>query len=220
MARARRRCSMSYPVWPRPIRDASCSQGRDITRMPAHARTRLGMARTFQNLALFSDMSVIDNVRVGAHVRLKSRLLQPACACGAKGPRKRDRCAIPRACWTSSDSLPYAEQPAHGLAFGHQRLLEVARALASRRGFMLLDEPAAGLNSAELEFARASHSAHSRDICALRPADRSHHAAGDGVIGPHHRARSRRAAGRGTRRARSNRDPRVIAAYLGAEDAA
>ena len=49
--------------------------GESITRMPAHARTRLGMARTFQNLALFSDMSVIDNVRVGAHVRLNSGLL-------------------------------------------------------------------------------------------------------------------------------------------------
>ena len=90
--------------------------GQDITRMPAHARTRLGMARTFQNLALFSDMSVIDNVRVGAHVRLESGLL----AAGGRTRSERDEEArLLRDAARLLDFVglsPYAAQPAHGLA--------------------------------------------------------------------------------------------------------
>jgi branched-chain amino acid transport system permease protein len=125
--------------------------GRNVTNMPAHSRTRLGMARTFQNLALFDEMSVIDNVRVGAHVRLKSTLLAAALR------TRSERAEEIRSREDASKLLdfvglsPYAEQPANSLAFGHQRLLEIARALASRPRLLLLDEPAAGLNSSELE---------------------------------------------------------------------
>jgi ABC-type branched-subunit amino acid transport system ATPase component len=125
--------------------------GQNITNMSAHLRTRLGMARTFQNLALFDQMSVIDNVRVGAHVRLKSTLLAAALR------TRSERAEEIRSREDASKLLdfvglsPYAEQPANSLAFGHQRLLEIARALASRPRLLLLDEPAAGLNSSELE---------------------------------------------------------------------
>jgi ABC-type branched-subunit amino acid transport system ATPase component/ABC-type branched-subunit amino acid transport system permease subunit len=125
--------------------------GQNITNMSAHLRTRLGMARTFQNLALFDEMSVIDNVRVGAHVRLKSALLAAALR------TRSERAEEIRSREDASKLLdfvglsPYAEQPANSLAFGHQRLLEIARALASRPRLLLLDEPAAGLNSSELE---------------------------------------------------------------------
>jgi ABC-type branched-subunit amino acid transport system ATPase component/ABC-type branched-subunit amino acid transport system permease subunit len=125
--------------------------GRNVTNMSAHSRTRLGMARTFQNLALFDEMSVIDNVRVGAHVRLRSTLL--AAALRTRSERAEEIRAREDA-WKLLDFVglsPYAEQPANGLAFGHQRLLEIARALASRPRLLLLDEPAAGLNSSELE---------------------------------------------------------------------
>jgi ABC-type branched-subunit amino acid transport system ATPase component len=97
-------------------------------------------------------MSVLDNVRVGEHTRLQSSLLQAAlrtAAQRAEEARSRD---------VAMDMLrfiglePYAHQKANSLSFGHQRLLEIARALASAPRLLLLDEPAAGLSSSELDF--------------------------------------------------------------------
>jgi ABC-type branched-subunit amino acid transport system ATPase component len=126
--------------------------GRDITQSPAHRRTAMGIARTFQNLELFNEMSVLDNVLVGAHVQLKGKLLEST----FKTPRERAEEILARKhaleLLDFVGLLPYAAQPANGLAFGHQRLLEIARALASSPKLLLLDEPAAGLNSSEMEF--------------------------------------------------------------------
>lgn len=126
--------------------------GRDVTGLPAHTRTRLGIARTFQNLDLFGEMSVLDNVRVGAHTRLKGTLLQAALRTGQE--RAEEVCCRDAA----MDLLrfvglqSYAHQHANSLAFGHQRLLEIARALASTPKLILLDEPAAGLSASEMDF--------------------------------------------------------------------
>jgi branched-chain amino acid transport system permease protein len=126
--------------------------GRDVTGLPAHTRTRLGIARTFQNLDLFGQMSVLDNVRVGAHTRLKGTLLQAALRTGQE--RAEEVCCRDAA----MDLLrfvglqSYAHQHANSLAFGHQRLLEIARALASTPKLILLDEPAAGLSASEMDF--------------------------------------------------------------------
>jgi branched-chain amino acid transport system permease protein len=193
--------------------------GQSITRMPAHARTRLGMARTFQNLALFSEMSVIDNVRVGAHVRLKSNLL-------AAGMRMRsERAEEARSLGDAAGLLdfvgllPYAEQPAHGLAFGHQRLLEVARALASRPRLLLLDEPAAGLNSAELEslvhLIRRIRGTYALSVLLIGHTMRLVMGLSDRIIVLDHGVQLAEGSPR-----EIQSDARVIAAYLGAEDAA
>ena len=96
-------------------------------------------------------MTVLDNVRVGAHTRLKSSFSGGA----ANQRRARRGGAILRYCKGPAAvrrAWPYADQKANRLAFGHQRLLEVARALASAPKLLLLDEPAAGLNSSELDF--------------------------------------------------------------------
>ena len=193
--------------------------GEDITRMPAHARTRLGMARTFQNLALFGEMTVIDNVRVGAHVRLTSNLL-------SAGLRtRRERVEESRSRHDAVSLLefvglsPYAGQPAHALAFGHQRLLEVARALASRPRLLMLDEPAAGLNSAELEalvlLIGRIRETYALSVLLIGHTMRLVMGLSDRIIVLDHGVQ----LAEGSPRAIQS-DARVIAAYLGAEDAA
>jgi ABC-type branched-subunit amino acid transport system ATPase component/ABC-type branched-subunit amino acid transport system permease subunit len=129
--------------------------GVDITGTSAHSRARLGIARTFQNLDLFGEMSVLDNVRVGAHTRLKSSLLQAALRTSAERAEETRYCDVAMDLLQFVGLGPYATQKANSLAFGHQRLLEIARALASAPKLLLLDEPAAGLNSSELDFLMA-----------------------------------------------------------------
>jgi ABC-type branched-subunit amino acid transport system ATPase component/ABC-type branched-subunit amino acid transport system permease subunit len=127
-------------------------ESKDITTLSAHARARLGIARTFQNLDLFGEMSVLDNVRLGGHTRLHSTLLQSALR------TRSERAEEARFREVAFDLLRfvglenYSDQQAKSLAFGHQRLLEIARALALAPSVILLDEPAAGLNSSEMDF--------------------------------------------------------------------
>jgi branched-chain amino acid transport system ATP-binding protein len=112
----------------------------------------MGISRTFQNLELFNEMSVLDNVLVGSHVQLSSRLAQSTF--NTPAARAEEELARKRALGLLDfvGLRPYAHLQANALAFGHQRLLEIARALASSPKLLLLDEPAAGLNSSEMEF--------------------------------------------------------------------
>ena len=111
--------------------------GRNLLRVRTHRIVRLGIARTFQNVALFPTMTVLENVLVGAHSRWRPF---------------RDRSIRNEA----AESLEYlslgdvAGRPAAGLPFGTLKRVEIARALVSRPRLLLLDEPAGGLNHEEV----------------------------------------------------------------------
>ena len=112
--------------------------GIDITGMSPHQRAGLGIGRTFQNIRLFASMSVVENVMVGAQ--------------RANNPIGNTRAALHHRALSALKFVGMAEQmhvTVKNLPYGHQRLIEIARALAGHPSFLLLDEPAAGLNLTE-----------------------------------------------------------------------
>ena len=123
--------------------------GANITGYRPHQVARFGIARTFQNIRLFDYMSCIDNVRVGRHVRMKARVWDSL----FKTPRERHE--EDRVTNEAMDLLKFvgiqkhANQYARNLAYGQQRRLEIARALATDPKLLLLDEPAAGFTPQE-----------------------------------------------------------------------
>ncbi|TNY36879.1 ABC transporter ATP-binding protein [Thermomonospora catenispora] len=129
-------------------------QGRDLLALPPHAIAGLGIARTFQNLGLFSRMSVRDNVLVGAHPHSRTGFLSAALWLPVlRGEEARLRREADRVL-ERLDLADVADHPAAGLPFGTLKRVELARALASRPRLLLLDEPVNGLNQAEVaEFA-------------------------------------------------------------------
>ncbi len=125
--------------------------GRSIVKMPSHRIVTLGVSRTFQNLALFDKLSVLDNVMLGAHRIANGNVLSDAFRLPSS--RHRDE-GIKAAAW---DLLRYLnlEAVAHrhvgDLPFGTQKRVEIARALAANPKLILLDEPAGGLNHQEVK---------------------------------------------------------------------
>lgn len=124
-------------------------QGRSLSGLKPHRIAASGLTRTFQNLQLFGGMSVLENVMAGAYLKGKTGFLKSLVRWpGSTAEEKRIRGeALTLLCEVGLDSQ--AELPAATIPFGQQRLLEIARALASDPRLVLLDEPAAGLNSAE-----------------------------------------------------------------------
>ncbi|MGU3387580.1 ABC transporter permease subunit [Methylobacterium sp. D53M] len=113
--------------------------GQDVTRLSPHRRAAAGIGRTFQNIRLFRSMSALENVVIGAE--------RPNNPSGA-----RDRASLEaraRAALAFVGLEERALEPISGFSYGHQRLIEIARALAGNPALLLLDEPAAGLNSSE-----------------------------------------------------------------------
>ena len=136
--------------------DRSCSRASIWSGMPAHRRVRLGLARTFQKIRLFKQLSVLDNVVAGTHTPYHIRRLA-ICRAWRGFPRDHAR-AAGRARWSFwrfrlSRGPP--RSPA-SLAYGEQRMLEIARALATTPRLLMVDEPAAGLNAAEVDAPRAA----------------------------------------------------------------
>jgi branched-chain amino acid transport system permease protein len=114
--------------------------GTDITAMPPHQRAAAGLGRTFQNIRLFRSMSALENVVIGAE-RPGNTLI------GQRDDDALDARAMSALSFVGLGDR--ANEPISGFSYGHQRLIEIARALAANPTLLLLDEPAAGLNSSE-----------------------------------------------------------------------
>lgn len=129
--------------------------GSDISGLPAERLAVLGMVRTFQNIELFNQMSVLENVMVGLHTKSSSGML--ACSCKMPWAVREERNIRKEAMkWLEFAGIAdLADEIAGNLPFGKGRLLEIARAMASGPKILLMDEPAAGLNNQEtLELAK------------------------------------------------------------------
>jgi ABC-type branched-subunit amino acid transport system ATPase component len=126
--------------------------GRDLIGLPAHARVRLGIARTFQKIRLFKQLTVLENVLAGFHIHHAIPAWQYVVP-GAAAGRDRARCRAEAAELLAFVGLSArAGERAGALPYGQQRMLEIARSLATRPRLFMLDEPAAGLNGAEVAF--------------------------------------------------------------------
>jgi ABC-type branched-subunit amino acid transport system ATPase component/ABC-type branched-subunit amino acid transport system permease subunit len=123
--------------------------GKDVTHLSTADTARLGMARTFQNLRVYPNMTVLENVLVGCHRHERSGLW--ASGLGLPHQRREEERSRERAMGVLSvvGLETAASVPAASLPYGSQRLVEIARALASQPRLLLLDEPAAGMNSME-----------------------------------------------------------------------
>ena len=125
-------------------------KGDDLLSVPAHGIARHGIARTFQNLALFPSMTLLENVMVGAHCQGKAGFARSTLRIGTRSEERRIRD-------DAGDLLVrlglahLAHRPAAGLPFGTLKRLEVARALAARPTFLIMDEPASGLTHGEVD---------------------------------------------------------------------
>ena len=132
-----------------PTRGSVLIKGIDTKGMPTFKVNKLGIARTFQNIRLFSDMTALDNVKVGMHNEIKCSFVASLLRLPSyfKAEKKANQKAMELLEFMGLADI--ADQKAGSLPYGVQRRLEICRALASNPAIILLDEPAAGMNPSE-----------------------------------------------------------------------
>ena len=132
-----------------PTRGPILLGGIDTKGMSTHKVTRMGIARTFQNIRLFTDMTAMDNVKVGMHKDIKCSFLSSLLRLPSyyKAEKAADKKAMELLEFMGLADV--ADVKAGSLPYGVQRRLEIARALATNPSVLLLDEPAAGMNPSE-----------------------------------------------------------------------
>ncbi len=124
-------------------------EGQEIQGLPTHKICGLGIARTFQNIRLFPYLSVLQNVLVGTHNQTTSRILPSVLRTPAFKEEEREMVGFGMELLEKIGLADKRDSYARNLAYGDQRKLEIARAMASRPKILLLDEPAAGMNTTE-----------------------------------------------------------------------
>lgn len=136
----------------RPQQGSVRFDGRDITTVKPNQRAGLGMARTFQNIALFRGLTVLDNIKLGAHHTLRTGVLGAAWYLGAAAREEAQlRQHIEERIIDLLHLADWRDAPVSALAYGLQKRVELARALAMRPRLLMLDEPVAGMNREEKE---------------------------------------------------------------------
>ena len=136
----------------RPQRGDIYYKGEKINRLSPHKRAEIGIGRTFQKLELYGGMTVLDNIRMGSHINLKSGILSGSIYAGkTKKEEIRERGFIEEEIIDLLEIESIRDQVAHMLPYGLQKRVELGRALALRPEVILLDEPMAGLNLEEVE---------------------------------------------------------------------
>ncbi len=126
-------------------------EGRSIINRPAHRIAEIGIGRTFQNVALFDRLTVLDNVMTGAHARGRSNLINDALALPQAQRESKAQHAKAMQIIDELGLQDVALRPVAGLPFGTLKRVEMARALAGEPKLLLLDEPAGGLNHEEVD---------------------------------------------------------------------
>lgn len=136
----------------RPAQGSITFKGQDITRIPAPQRAKMGLGRSFQNIALFRGMTVLDNIKLGRHAHLKTNVFD---ALLYLGRARREEAELRREVeeriidFLEIDHIRHA--PVSALSYGLQKRVEMARALAMQPEILMLDEPVAGMNREETE---------------------------------------------------------------------